>query len=59
MLEKIALDLFQQLKNSEIFDEKLQDEYVVLGAQMGSVRISSHLAKALGIDGRSIYSEKS
>ncbi|MDD5770256.1 MAG: orotidine-5'-phosphate decarboxylase [Candidatus Gracilibacteria bacterium] len=58
VLKKISLDLREKLINSKLFDENKADDYVVMGSQMGSVRISAILSFALGIMQNSIYSEK-
>jgi len=58
ILEKIAFELREKLIEKNIFDEEKVNEYVVMWAQMWSVRISSYLAWALWINWQSIYTEK-
>jgi len=58
ILQKIAFELRTKLVESKVFDEKNLDDYVVMWAQMWSVRISSHLSNALWIYWQSIYTEK-
>ncbi|MDD3302848.1 MAG: orotidine-5'-phosphate decarboxylase [Candidatus Gracilibacteria bacterium] len=59
ILKKISLELRKKLIEKNIFNPEFSHDYVVMGAQMGSVRISSHLGEALGLSGTSIYTEKS
>ncbi|MDQ7009560.1 MAG: orotidine-5'-phosphate decarboxylase [Candidatus Gracilibacteria bacterium] len=59
ILQKITSELREKLIKNNIFKEENIENYIIMGAQMGSVRISSHLALALGINnGQSIYTEK-
>lgn len=58
VLRKISLDLRKKLIESNIFNENKVEKYVVMWAQMWSVRISSFLAYALWIESSSIYTEK-
>jgi len=58
ILQKIAFELRAQLVEKNIFIEENIDDYVILWAQMWSVRISSHLSLALWISANSIYTEK-
>jgi len=59
ILKKISLELRKKLIEKNIFDTSDIDNYVVMWAQMWSVRISSHLWEALWLSGTSIYTEKS
>lgn len=52
ILERVSNELTQQLREDNI------EANIVMWAQMGSVRLSSHLSKAMGIE-ESIYTEKS
>ena len=58
ILQKIWFELRQKLVEKNLLDENNLDDYIVIGAQMWSVRISSHLSLALWINGTSIYVEK-
>jgi len=58
ILQKIAFDLREKLVKKNVFLEENLEDYVILGAQMWSVRISSHLALALWIYWNSVYTEK-
>lgn len=58
ILQKITFELRQKLVEKNLLDENNLEDYVVIWAQMWSVRISSHLALALWINGTSIYIEK-
>jgi len=59
ILQKISFELRNKLVEKNVFDEKNIEDYIVLWAQMWSVRISSHLALALWIKNwQSIYTEK-
>ncbi len=58
ILQKIWFELRQKLVDKKLLDEENIDDYIVVGAQMWSVRISSHLSLALWINGTSIYVEK-
>jgi len=58
ILKKITFELRKKLEEKWIFDETKIYDYVIMGAQMWSVRISSHLSQVLWISGNSIYTEK-
>ena len=58
ILQKIAFELREKLVEKKLFDEEKIEDYVVMWAQMWSVRISSHLSNALWINWQSIYTEK-
>ena len=58
ILQKITSELREQLIEKKLFNEENLEDYVIMWAQMWSVRISSHLALALGINWQSIYTEK-
>ncbi len=58
ILQKISNGLREKLVRRRIFDEDNKKDYIIMGAQMWSVRISSHLSLALWISGTSIYTEK-
>jgi len=58
ILQKITRELREKLVEKNLFDENKIEDYVVMWAQMWSVRISSHLSLALWIDWSSIYTEK-
>ncbi len=58
VLNRMCLENRNRLFEAWIFNESKIDDYVVLWAQMWSVRISAILAQALWINGTSIYTEK-
>jgi len=58
ILQKISFELRNKLEEKNVFDENNLDDYVLIWAQMWSVRISSHLALVLWISWKSIYTEK-
>lgn len=58
VLNRIALELRQKLIKSWLFDENKIEDYVVLWAQMWSIRLSAILSQALWINWTSIYTEK-
>jgi len=58
ILQKIAFELREKLIQKWVFDEEKLDDYVIMWAQMWSVRISSHLSNAMWIYWKSIYTEK-
>ena len=58
ILQKISFELREKLVKNNIFIEENIEDYVILWAQMWSVRISSHLSNALWIYWKSIYTEK-
>lgn len=58
ILQKISFELRDKLVEKNAFDEKNIEDYLVMWAQMWSVRISSHLSLALWISWNSIYTEK-
>jgi len=58
ILQKISFELRDKLVKNNIFIEENVEDYVILWAQMWSVRISSHLSNALWIYWKSIYTEK-
>lgn len=58
ILQVISSQLREKLIEKWIFDLAKKEDFVLLWAQMWSVRISSHLALALWLEWTSIYTEK-
>jgi orotidine-5'-phosphate decarboxylase len=58
ILQKITSELREKLIEKKLFNEEDIEDYIIMWAQMWSVRISSHLALALWINWKSIYTEK-
>lgn len=58
IIRKAVLEIREKLVKEKLFSSEEKENFVVIGAQMGSVRISSHLWEVLGVKGTSIYTEK-